>query len=139
MSILRQEATIYITSNLKKLFTNESFKVKMVVNEKNESILDIYFENLDYSEEELYSIYQAYKKQKKYILLSDKIINLKSQEVGEFVDLVDELEMDSHHLLSHYENPLYNIFKMQKNMLEFDFSNEICFLKLRTIKKTNFL
>lgn len=125
LSILRQEATIYITSNLKKLFTNESFKVKMVVNKKNESILDIYFENLDYSEEELYSIYQAYKKQKKYILLSDKIINLKSQEVGEFVDLVDELEMDSHHLLSHYENPLYNIFKMQKNTLEFDFSNEI--------------
>ena len=122
---LREEATVYISDSLRKLYSSQKLNIKLNISKKSESMLDIYFEDLDYNEEELMMIYQAYKKQKNYVLLSDRLINLKNQEVSDFVDLVDDLKLDSKHLLSHFENPIYDVFKLDSSSIEFNFNEEI--------------
>lgn len=140
LKVLREEATIYITNRLKRLFEHSSFNAKMVVNKKTESILDIYFTDLDYTEDELYSIYQAYKKHQNYILLNDRIINLKNIGIKDFVDMADELEMKPNALLHHYENPLHSLFKMQSSSVTFDLSTEVKNLitELKNYQKNEF-
>lgn len=108
---LRELAEIYLSESIKNKTISKMEKQNVRI-QYNNSMMEMFLEESDYSEEELYQILLALKKKKKYILLKDdRILDLDNEEAKEFYDTVTDLDMDPKHLLKSQYSPIYQSFK----------------------------
>ncbi|MGM9970695.1 MAG: SNF2-related protein [Anaeroplasma sp.] len=110
-------------SELKKLcnvYFSESISAKNVITfstqtcriNYNNGLLDIFFDDSIYSEEELKNIYDAIRLKKKYIMLKkDTILDINNEAAYNFENTINDLNLDKNHLLSSNQKPIYQVLK----------------------------
>ena len=86
---------------------------------KNEnSILNVFLENSEYSDEELYAILHALRNKRKFVLLKDNIINIDNDETKEFAQLSKDLKLiENNSFVEKRELPPYFAFKVKDSSL----------------------
>ena len=117
LSLLKSICNIYLSDKIKEKklvkFYPPFIKIK-----NTDSMLNVFLEESEYSDEELYEIFKAIKNKRKFILLKDNIINLENKESEEFALLAKELDLIQNN--SFVENrilPPYFAFKVKDSAL----------------------
>ena len=90
-------------------FLFNSFNVYL---RQNNNMLNIAFENSQFSDDELYAILKAYKKKKKFAFLKGKVIELDEKTVNELANIVEDFNLDEKNLSKEVNNPLFNLLKV---------------------------
>ena len=114
-------ATIYLSENIKKMQVKKISK--SVTNLGYDTgMLSVCFENLNYTNEELYKILSGIKKKVKYVKLNkNTIIDLEGEEAKELEKVVNEFQLDEKHLAETQVIPLYQSLKLLNNTEDFKF------------------
>lgn len=112
LSELKKYASIYLSNSLSKVqvkkFTKPIAKLSY-----NLGMLDIAFDNLQYSEEELQKIISGIKKKSKYIELKDNtILELDTIDSNQFLKTIEEFHLDTKKLQEAQTKPLYQSLKI---------------------------
>jgi len=108
---LRKIANVYFSDGLANKKTT-SFASPQIRGNKEGSMFDVFLSESQYSDEELYEIYSAIKKKKKFILINDNFINLDTKESIQFADNLDEFNfVKDKKILRQARLPLYYAFK----------------------------
>jgi len=119
-SYLKELANIYLSESIKnKKVTTFSGSVRIVY---ENNMAYAFYDELNYSKEELYKILDNIKNRKKFVILKDdKIIDLDNNSY-EIYDTIVDLNLDLKNLLNKKEIPMYQVLKYNyyKNNLELD-------------------
>lgn len=101
---------LFLSENLLNL-VNKTPKVKTKLLLK-EGWINASMSSSEFSDEELFAILEAYKQKRKFILISNKIVDLDSEEVKNFAKVADSLNIDKfHHQSSNL--PFWTTFMLQ--------------------------
>ena len=121
LQILQKHCEIFLSDNIKKMTIKRMNKIKSNIS-YNSGMLDVCFENLNFSNEELSKILKGIKKKVKYVKLSKNIIfDINNDEVKQFFELVEEFNLDQNNLTGKQSIPLYQGLKLMSN--DHDFKN----------------
>lgn len=142
LSLLNNYGEVYYSETLKRTTVNKmtkgSVRVRYEVN-----LLSVAFEEFDYSNEELYKLLNAYKTKKKFVKLSkDRIIEVDEEAMKQISEVVEELNLDSKHLITGNKVPLYQSFKTfeENDFFSYIIDNDIRAIvnDIKDYKKQNF-
>lgn len=118
LSELKKVATIYLSEQIKNTQIKSLKKFKMHLS-YNVNILDICFEDLQYSDEELVKIIKAIRKKSRYVKLNkDTIVEIDEKTGEEILNTVDEFGLDINHLNKEQHVPLYLALKLADHDLD---------------------
>ena len=110
-SDLKSLCNVYLSESIKKKNVIRLNPPTIRVRYQN-NIMDVFTEESDYSDEELYKILKAISKKKKYILLdNDRIIDISGKDAEDFISSVDELIGSYEDLSSPHQIPFYQAIK----------------------------
>ena len=116
---LKEMGPVYLDEHLSRMKV-EKIKPTSTRVSFNVNVLSIAFENLDYTNEELYKLLTAYKQKKQFFKLSkDTIIDMTTPEFMAFAEKVEDLGLDEHHLTEEQQIPLWQVFNLN-NQQEVD-------------------
>jgi len=142
LSPLKELGDVYLSESLKNAQIKKMNKpvVKLGF---NVDLLSICFDKLEYSDDELSQIINAYKKKKKYIKLKNNvIIDLEDENTSAFVNIVDEFDLDEKHLSEKQEKPFYLAGKAfnneDKDTYEFDERLKEIITKIKNYKENDY-
>lgn len=108
---LKNYGNVYVSDSLSKI--NTSFKMPTINISYDVNMMSVVFDDLSYSEEELYEIYKAYSKQKRFVILNnDQIVKI-DENYHDVYTLIKDLNLDPKHLLSSQNIPLYLAMKAE--------------------------
>lgn len=111
LSILNAFGEVYCSETLKRTTVNKVSKGKVNVR-YDVDMLSVVFEDFGYTDEELYKLLNGYKMKKKFVRLSkDRIIEVDEESLKEINEVVEELNLDSKHLVSGNKIPIYQSMK----------------------------
>lgn len=115
LDALHNEAIVYITDSLQQFRKEKLLNIKINIVKKDDSVINVFFSDLNYSNEELYKIIQAYKRKKKYILFNDSYIDLEHNDetLNDLCFAIDDFNLDPKDLTQEVENPLFSLFKLE--------------------------
>ena len=110
-SDLKALCNVYLSESIKKKNVIKLNPPTIRVRYQN-NIMDVFTEESDYSDEELFKILKAISKKKKYILLdNDRIIDISGNEADDFISSVDELIGSYEDLSTPHQIPFYQAIK----------------------------
>lgn len=110
-SDLKALCNVYLSESIKKKTIIKLNPPTIRVRYQN-NIMDVFAEESDYSDEELFKILKAISKKKKYILLDeDRIIDISGDEASDFASSVDELIGSYEDLSTPHQVPFYQAIK----------------------------
>lgn len=116
LSFLKELTTVYLSENIKETKIKEYSKSNVYIG-YNTGLLDVCFEESEFSEEDLYKIISSLRKKIKYVKLSDNtIVKVGEKEATELLNIVDELKLDPHHLKTKQKVPLYQSLKLASDL-----------------------
>ena len=119
---LKEFGTVFISDSLKAI--NVNIATPRISVSYNVNMMDVCFDDFNYTNEELYEIYNAYKKQKRFVILKDGAISKISDEFYQVFSLVDDLKLNTRKLNQTQSIPLYLAMKTQESIY-INHSNEI--------------
>lgn len=132
LSILNDYGEVYYSEALKRTTVNKMTKGSVKIRYEVD-LLSVVFDEFDYSNEELYKLLNAYKTKKKFVKLSkERIIEVDEEAMEQINEVVEELNLDSKHLITGNKVPLYQSFKTFE---ENDFFSYIVDNDIRAIVK----
>lgn len=105
---LRSLAEVYLSDNVQNKLVMK-FKHPVIRLENKNSLVEIFYSNLSYTEEELKVIMQALAKNKRYVLLDDNRIMTFEEQDYQFYQLAKNLGLTN--VLARDNVPLYQAFK----------------------------
>lgn len=111
-SNLKKITNVYLSETLlnKKVIAFKSPKFKITYNNE---LMNCFYEQSEYSEEELYQIIKSIQNNKKYVFLNnDRIIELGNDDSNMFNSIVKELDLNPKHLYTEEHEPLYKSLKI---------------------------
>ena len=112
LSELKKYAQIYLSNTLSKVQIKK-FTKPVARLSYNLGMLDIAFDNLNYTEQELQAILSGIKKKSKYVKLKDNtIIELDTIASEQFEKTIEEFNLDSKKLKETQTKPLYQSLKI---------------------------
>lgn len=112
LSELKKYAQIYLSNTLSKVQIKK-FTKPVARLSYNLGMLDIAFDNLNYTEQELQAILSGIKKKSKYVKLKDNtIIELDTIASEQFEKTIEEFHLDSKKLKETQTKPLYQSLKI---------------------------
>lgn len=116
LSLLKEVATVFLSENIKDVKTKEYNKVNVYMG-YNTGLLDVCFEDSEFTEEELYKIISSLRKKNRYVKLNkNTIVKISEKEEKELLSLVEELRLDPHHLKTNQKVPLYQSLKLMSDL-----------------------
>ena len=135
---------LFLSDNLLNITkTNPTVRTKLLL---KEGWINASMSSSEFSDDELFSILEAYKQKRKFILIDRKIVDLESEEVKNFVKVADSLNIDRDHNQSN-NLPFWTTFMLQSEEgIEVDldsslssFVNDISHFKEANINLPSFL
>lgn len=111
LSSLKEMSKVFISEDLqnKKISTFNSYNVYL---KQNNNMLKIAFDQSQFTDDELYSILQAYKKKKRYAFLVGKVIEIDEDSAKNLLNIIDDFNLDEKNLSKEVTNPFFNILKV---------------------------
>jgi len=114
LQAIKDYGEVYFSENLK--VKADKIKLPQIIIRQGSTLLDVLLENSEYSNEELYKIYEAIKHKQKFVKLNDEFINLNTDEAKEFARELDNFELvGDKKILEESHVPTYYAFKALKN------------------------
>lgn len=92
LTTLQTICNIYLSDKIKSKKLVKFYPPTIKIKNEN-SILNVFLENSEYSDEELYAILHALRNKRKFVLLKDNIINIDNDEAKEFAQLSKDLKL----------------------------------------------
>lgn len=124
-SELKKVADVYLSDNIQNKVTS-TFVPPQIRVSYNSSMLDVFINESEYSEEELMKIYLAIKHKKKYIFLKNNVINLEDASSEEFKNHVEEYGLLEKNQIKTYQKlPVYYAFKSLDGVSGITLSEEV--------------
>lgn len=118
LSPLKNIATLYLSEELQKLHLKKIDKFNLNLR-YNTGMLDVCFDDLSYSDEELNFLISALRKKKKFVRLNnDTIINLETPDAQKLLNTVDEFNLDTNKLSDVQQIPLYESLKIMDHEID---------------------
>lgn len=115
-SLLKEIATVFLSENIKNIKAKEYKKTNVYMG-YNTGLLDVCFEESEYSEEDLFKIISSLRKKIKYVKLNNNtIVKVSDNEAKELLGIVEELKLDPHHLKTNQKIPLYQSLKLMSDL-----------------------
>ncbi len=115
-SLLKEIATVFLSENIKNIKAKEYKKTNVYMG-YNTGLLDVCFEESEYSEEDLFKIISSLRKKIKYVKLNNNtIVKVSDTEAKELLGIVEELKLDPHHLKTNQKIPLYQSLKLMSDL-----------------------
>ena len=108
-SNLRKLCQVYLSDSLanKKV---EVFSKQVVVIKQNSTVMEVFVQDSNYNNDELYEILKAIKLKKKYVLLkNDRIVCLDNEEANDFYETINDLRIDKKKVLNSQKLPFYQV------------------------------
>ena len=118
LSHLKKYCEIYLSENIKrvKVKTASGFQTRMSY---NVGMLDVCFENSEFSDEELATIIKSLKKKIRYVKLNnDTIIEVTEEDAQKLLNTVKEFNLDINNLSEPQSIPLYQALKVTTEDLD---------------------
>lgn len=116
LSMLKEVAEVFLSENIKDVKAKEYNKTNVYMG-YNTGLLDVCFEDSEYSEEELYKIISSLRKKIRYVKLNNNtIVKVSENEEKKLLGLVEELKLDPHHLKTNQKVPLYQSLKLMSDL-----------------------
>lgn len=116
LSMLKEVALVFLSENIKDVKAKEYNKTNVYMG-YNTGLLDVCFEESEYSEEELYKIISSLRKKIRYVKLNNNtIVKVSENEEKKLLGLVEELKLDPHHLKTNQKVPLYQSLKLMSDL-----------------------
>lgn len=110
---LKEMGPVYIDENLSKMRVRTVKPLSSRVT-FNVNLLSVAFQDLDYSNEELYKLLAAYRKKKFFVKLNDDtIVDLTSPDFRAFAEKIEDLGLDEKHLAEEQNIPLWQAFNLE--------------------------
>lgn len=110
-SYLRSLANVYLSDSINNKSVS-NMKTPIVRIQYDNSMLDAFLVDSEYSEEELKNIFKALKRKRKFVLLGDdKIVDLDNPESKEFYQTIKDLRIDEEKPLDRFTLPIYQALK----------------------------
>lgn len=119
---LKKYANVYLSEELKNKNVIKITLPQIRIKYQN-NIVDAIFEESVFTDEELYQILSGIKKRKKYVMLKgNRIVDITGDEATEFLELVDDFNLDIKHLSEPKQLPIYQVIKAfaHENSIEVD-------------------
>lgn len=121
---LAEFCEIYVSDALKKLGDTHSYSISVGVRLKND-LLEIDIESLDIPKEELAGVLRAYRRRKKfYRLKNGQLLNLKSDELDELNQFMEDYHIGTDKISDAAYIPAYRMLSLDEQM---DESQNLCF------------
>ena len=127
LSILYPYGEVFYSEALKRTTISKMQRGKVNI-KYDVDMLSVVFEGFGYSDEELHKLLNAYKTKKKFVKLSkDRIVEVDEEALRELNEVVEELDLDSKHLVSGNKVPVYQSFKefMDNDFFSYIIDNDI--------------
>ena len=145
LGILKKCGDVYLSDCLKRIKI-KSLK-KIVFNLSYDvDIFSVCFADLGFSDDELHTILNEFKKKKKFIKLkNDVIFEVDEKNIQELADLVDDFNLDDHFLSKKQVKPLYvaakAINRQNDENLIINYNEKLISIitKLKSYKESNYL
>lgn len=117
LTTLQTICNIYLSDKIKSKKLVKFYPPIIKIKNEN-SILNVFLENSEYSDEELYAILHALRNKRKFVLLKDNIINIDNDEAKEFAQLSKDLKLiENNSFVEKRELPPYFAFKVKDSSL----------------------
>lgn len=117
LTTLQTICNIYLSDKIKSKKLVKFYPPIIKIKNEN-SILNVFLENSEYSDEELYAILHALRNKRKFVLLKDNIINIDNDEAKEFAQLSKDLKLiENNSFAEKRELPPYFAFKVKDSSL----------------------
>ena len=117
LTTLQTICNIYLSDKIKSKKLVKFYPPTIKIKNEN-SILNVFLENSEYSDEELYAILHALRNKRKFVLLKDNIINIDNDEAKEFAQLSKDLKLiENNSFVEKRELPPYFAFKVKDSSL----------------------
>lgn len=137
---LKELCFVYLSDSIKNKsvikMTPPTIRIKY-----NNNLMDVFVEENNYTDEELYKILKAIKKKKKYLLLDDdRIIDINNDESKDFLDAVDEMIGKYDEISKPIQIPFYQAIKAfsYQNNTTIDEYLINMYYELTSFKKANY-
>ena len=144
LTYLKTFGEIYLTENLKNMQVKKVNKVNVSL-KYDVDIFSVCFEDLGFSDQELYKIINSFKKKKKFVKLkSDVIVEIDDKQMEQLVEVIDDFNMDIKNLSKAQEKPLYTVAKafnkLDNDKVEYNYNQELMDLinKIQNFKDNNY-
>lgn len=119
LNILQEHCEIFLSDNIKKLNVKRMGTIKSNIS-YNSGMLDICFENLNFSDEELSKIIDGIKRKVKFVKLGENVIfDINNEESKELLNVVDEFNLNEDSLTQTQSIPLYQGLKLASDDTHF--------------------
>ena len=141
LSSLKEIAKVYISEDLeqKKVTTFNNYNIYL---KQNNNMLNIAFEQSQFTDEELFAILQAYKKKKRYTFLKGQVIEIDEEKTKELVNAIEDFNLDEKHLSKEVVNPFFNLLKVSNyyNLSSFEIEDKLGTIikEITNYKENNF-
>lgn len=126
LSSLKEIAKVYISEDLeqKKITSFNNYNVYL---RQSNNMLNIAFEQSQFSDDELYLILRAYKRKKRYAFLSGKVIEIEEEKMQELVNIIEDFNLDEKNLSKEVINPFFNVLKVKnyQNLSSFEIEDKL--------------
>ena len=124
-SELKKVANVYLSDNIQNKVASTFPPPQIRVN-YNSSMLNVFVEESQYTDEELMQIYLAIKHKKKYIFLKNNVINLEDPSCEDFKNHVEEYDLIENRKVTQYQKlPVYYAFKSLDGVSGVHLSSEV--------------
>ncbi len=108
---LKKYANIYLSEELKNKNIIKLSIPQIRIKYQN-NLVDAIFEESVFTDEELYQILSAIKKRKKYVMLKgNRIVDIATDEAKEFLEMVEDFNLDIRYLNESQQLPVYQVIK----------------------------
>lgn len=129
LAFLKTFGDIYLSENLKQMQVKKVNKINVSLN-YDVDMFSVCFENLGFSDQELYKIISSFKKKKKFVRLKgDVIVEIDEKQMEELVEVIDDFNMDPKNLSLAQHKPLYTVAKafnkMNSDTVEYNYNNQL--------------
>lgn len=125
LSSLKAVANVYLSERLKNLKIKKTSSGSSTLS-YNKGLMNFRFDDLHYSNEELAKIYNAIKKNQRFVKLNkDTIVEVDSEFAEKMMNTVSDFSLDTKHLADEQQLPLYQSLKLLGETKEYvDFTTD---------------
>lgn len=145
LTSLKELSEVYISESLNKMRKiKNSVRVNINVSISG-GIITSHITEAQLNEAEIYEILKAYRKNKKYVLLKDKCIQLDKDNIDNLEKAIIDFNLDEKHLFKKVEIPTFNLFKMseyeEQDYITFDVASKVKDIleKIKNYKKASYV
>ncbi len=132
---LKEYGAVFVSDTLDKININQIMPQINV--SYNVDMLSVCFEDLNYTEEELYQIYKAYTKQKRYVILNNNTITKINDDFHEIYHVIKDFNLDPKKLKTNQDVPLYLAMKnANSNFIKYGKEIRQMFDEIKNYQKT---